>query len=107
RFAGGVDPGLNGNAHRLMEHLRGLGPEGQRDYILKHFGIGDVYHIDELYRSENGPERVNRLLEVLRLNLLAGMRYEPRTYPGHLALFRAEEGRHGATDRTMGWDKLA
>jgi len=94
--------GLRGSVRGLIAHLRGLDPEARRASLLRHFGLDRVYHL------ETGPERVARLLRVLRANLLAGTRYAPTTpYPGRLAVFRAADRAGSAADPELGWGRLA
>ncbi len=99
--AAGMILGFEGDARRLVEHLKGMTPDTQRDYVLRHFGLDQVYH------HETGPDRVRRLWLVLRANVLVGARYSPRPYQGTLTLFRATEwDKEGYDDITMGWDRL-
>ncbi|HEY0169900.1 MAG TPA: alpha/beta fold hydrolase, partial [Pyrinomonadaceae bacterium] len=54
------------------------------------------------------PRHVERLFGVFKANMRALARYEPRTYPGRITLFRAQ-GRLDAShaDPLGGWDALA
>ncbi len=92
---------FGGDVGRMFAHLQTLSPEGQRDAILAHFEIDQVYRDD----VRSGPERVARLWNVLRAGYLAGVRYVPRPYPGRIAVFVAGDRR--GTDPSMGWGRLA
>jgi amino acid adenylation domain-containing protein len=107
-FVAELARGSGRDVRRLLRRLRGLGPDRRRDAILRHFGVGEVYRLDELYRDENGPERVRRLWAVLQANVLAGLRYRPEQYPGRLTLFVAgDRAAGGPADPTLGWGDLA
>ena len=99
--AGEMAGAFGGDALKLVAHLRALSPEQQRDAILAHFRIDQVYRDD----VESGPERVARLWDVLRAGYLAGTRYAPAPYDGPVTLFVAGDRR--PADPTMGWKRLA
>ncbi len=93
-FAGGV-PGL-------VRHLGALDRADRRLFLLRHFGLDRVYHL------ETGPDRVGRLLRVLRANLAAAVRYRPAgVYPGRVLVLRAADRAGSAGDATLGWSRLA
>lgn len=93
---------FGGDVRKLFTHLRRLAPEAQRDFVLQHFNLHEVYAL------ETGPERVRRLWNVLRANISAAARYHPGAYDGEVVLFRAVDLTNGhATDPTMGWAALA
>jgi thioesterase domain-containing protein len=97
--AGGVPLG---GARRLLERLSRLEPDARRLELLRAFDL------DGVYRFETGPERIGWLWDVLRANLLAGLRYRPRPYPGRVVLFRAADRPSGwRDDPAMGWNALA
>jgi thioesterase domain-containing protein len=104
RFVSEMAYAFGANPRSLLARLRRLAPEEQREYLMRLFGIDEVYRIDELYRTEHGPERVRRLWEVLRNNFLAGLEYRPGLFPGRLTLFKAKQRRG---DRAIGWTGLA
>jgi thioesterase domain-containing protein/acyl carrier protein len=93
-FAGGV-PGL-------IRHLGSLPKSDRRQFLLRHFGLDQVYHL------ETGPDRVGRLLRVLRANLAAAVRYRPAgAYPGRVLVLRAADRAGSAGDPALGWSRLA
>jgi amino acid adenylation domain-containing protein len=103
-FAGGLAVEFGGDIPRLIAHLRGLDPDARRDYLLRFFKLDQVYFL------ETGPERIRRLWTVLRANLLAGAKYAPGPYAGHVLVFAAEEGvgqAQARADVTLGWRRLA
>ena len=99
--AGEMAGAFGGDVLKLFAHLRTLSPERQRDAILAHFEIDQVYRDD----VESGPERVARLWNVLRAGYLAGTRYAPGPYDGPVTLFVAGDRR--PADSSMGWNRLA
>ena len=100
-YAGGLIPGAGG-LRRLVRELGRLTPEERRRLFLKEF------HLDQVYHREMGPEQVDRLLKVIRAHVLAGLRYTPRPYPGHVTLFRCHAGLASRfRSGTLGWDALA
>jgi amino acid adenylation domain-containing protein len=94
--------GFGGDPRRLFEHLRSLSPVEQRDLVLRHFRLHEVYSL------ETGPERVQRLWNVLRASIGAAARYAARPYRGHMVVFRASDrpGVRGV-DPALGWGTLA
>jgi aspartate racemase len=94
--------GFGGDPQRLFDHLRGLAPADQRDFVLRHFQLHEVYAL------ETGPERVQRLWEVLRASMGAAARYLARPYPGRAVVFRASARPNARTvDSALGWRSLA
>ena len=104
RFVVEMAHAFGGNPRSMLERLRHLAPDEQRAYLMRLFGIDEVYQIDELYRSENGSERVRRLWNVLRTGFLAGLAYSPQPHAGRLVLLKANQRRG---DPKMGWRDLA
>jgi len=101
-FAGDLARGFGGQVPRLLAHLRALDADARRLYLLSAFKLDQVYHL------ETGPERVARLLAVLRANLLAVARYEPGVYPGRVSLFVARDRQgSGAGAEDLGWGRIA
>jgi amino acid adenylation domain-containing protein len=101
-FAGGLAVEFDGDVPALLERLRALAPDERRGFLLRFFKL------DAVYVLETGPERVNRLWNVLRANLRAAVRYAPKPYNGRVAIFRAAAGvARGEKDRTLGWKRLA
>ena len=98
-FAGDLVRGFGGGASKLVGHLKRLDPDARRAYLLNAFRLDEVYHL------ETGPERVGRLWNVLRANLLAAAKYRPGGYGGRVAVFRAADGPRAAAD--LGWSRLA
>jgi amino acid adenylation domain-containing protein len=101
-FGDEMAQGLTGGVRGLLAHLRRIAPDARREFLLRHLKLDRVYHL------ETGPERVSRLLKVLRANLLAGARYAPTTpFAGRLTVFRAADRVGGSSDPAMGWSRLA
>jgi thioesterase domain-containing protein len=101
-------PDKREEARKLVAQIEALDPERQRAFILNRYEVREVYDIDALSRGPNGPERVARLLDVLRASVVAGLNYEPGPYSGPLTLFVARD-RPGVSrdDPTMGWGRSA
>jgi amino acid adenylation domain-containing protein len=101
-FAGGLTFGFKGGVRRLVGRLKALEPYERRRLVLRQFQLDRVYH------QEAGPDRVRRLLNVLRADLLAGLRYDPSPGPERVLLVRAGDRPAGRlADPTMGWGRLA
>jgi thioesterase domain-containing protein len=100
-FAGGLARDFGGDAPRLLERLKALEPDARREYLLRYFKL------DQVYALETGPDRVNRLWNVLRSNLRAAVRYRPGAYNGHMVVCRARDGAgRPAGEPTLGWRRL-
>jgi thioesterase domain-containing protein len=94
--------GFSGGVRALIRHLKDLPTAGRSLFVLRHFGLDRVYHL------ETGPERVGRFLKVLRANLAAGVRYRPEgTFAGRLIVLRAAERAGSGADPTLGWARFA
>ncbi len=92
---------FDGDALRMIAHLRDLPADARRAFVLRAFQLDLVYHL------ETGPEQVERLWKVLRANLIAGSKYEPKIYPGRIVLFRAGDAKDApSTDPRNGWGSL-
>ena len=90
-----------GGARALIRHLRRLEAGERRGFLLKAFGLDSVYYMD------TGADQIARLWDVLRANLKAVARYEPKPYAGRVMLFRARDERGKAgTSESLGWDEL-
>ncbi|GAC1464696.1 MAG: hypothetical protein NVSMB9_03630 [Isosphaeraceae bacterium] len=100
-FSGELTMEFGGNVAHLIRRLRDLSMEEKRFYLLK------ALKLDQVYNLETGPEQVGRLWTVLRANLLAAVRFQPRSYPGSALLFRARDASHQtALGPSLGWSRF-